>query len=211
MQASVFSSQATHWDPEIMYIQLSHIMILIYTLLKIDFWSFFPNWRGFSQLPYCNGKVSCNICAKFNYSQSIAICVCANTDIQLWQLHSFLRAPLTIIPRQESHHFSTFILLIQTSCAFLLEPSSSTGSLFLWCSLLPFSVLLPILVIFSWIWLTRTLLFPRWVWIGTLYNGTNTFFSWKCFAWSILGLDLPSSQMHHIISGIWFHWKEQLN
>ena len=37
------------------------------------------------------------------------------------------------------------------------------------------------------------------------------YFSWKCFAWSILGLDLPFSQMHHIISGFWFQWEEQLN
>lgn len=40
--------------------------------------------------------------------------------------------------------------------------------------LIALCVPLPILVIFSWIWLTRTFQFSQWVWIGTLYNSTNT-------------------------------------
>lgn len=70
--------------------------------------------------------------------------------------------------------FKLYILLIQTSYALLSESSASTGSPFPWCSLLHFCVPLPILVIFSWIRLTRTLQFSRWVQSRTLCNGNST-------------------------------------
>lgn len=47
------------------------------------FWPCFSDLRVFSELFNFDSQALCNICAQFNYSQLIPICVFANTDVYL--------------------------------------------------------------------------------------------------------------------------------
>lgn len=83
---------------------------------------------------------------------------------------SFLRASLITYSKTESYPFWIFVLLIQTSCSTRIFFKYELPILLMFLVLLYVALLISVSFI-EYGWLEQ---FSRWVWCGTLYNGTKT-------------------------------------